>query len=157
VRIVVGPATIANTKLDVELPLSRLAQAINPFRAVEPTTELRCAVVRLPLHDGVARIDRTLAAETKELGIAASGTLDFRNETVDLAFTPRARQGIPVDLAQIAELGAGVRSPHPRSPSMPRRRRQRSRVSRRRPGPAGCPRSAKGARARRRRRRGRVR
>ncbi len=104
VAAVVGPATVVNAKLDPALPLNQLAQAVNPFRDRSPTTELVCAVVRLPFHEGVARIDRTLAAESKELGVAASGTLDLRTETVDLAFAPQVKQGIQINLAQVADL-----------------------------------------------------
>lgn len=104
VAAVVGPATVVNAKLDPALPLNQLAQAVNPFRDRSPTTELVCAVVRLPFHQGVARIDRTLAAESKELGVAASGTLDLRTETVDLAFAPQVKQGIQINLAQVADL-----------------------------------------------------
>ncbi len=104
VLAVVGPATVVNAKLDPALPLNQLAQTVNPFRDRSPTTELVCAVVRVPLHEGVARIDHTLAAESKELGVAASGTLDLRSETVDLTFAPHVKQGIPVNLSQLADL-----------------------------------------------------
>jgi hypothetical protein len=33
-----------------------------------------------------------------------SGTLDFRNETLDLSIRPRVRQGLPIEIPQIAEL-----------------------------------------------------
>jgi len=104
VLAVVGPATVVNAKLDPALPLNQLAQTVNPFRDRSPTTELVCAVVRVPLHEGVARIDHTLAAESRELGVAASGTLDLRSETVDLTFAPHVKQGIPVNLSQLADL-----------------------------------------------------
>src|SRR6185369_13090034 len=76
----------------------------NPFRAVKPSTELTCAVVRLPLAGGVARVDRSIALETKEVEVSMSGTLDFRNETLDLSIRPRVRQGIPIEIPQVAEL-----------------------------------------------------
>jgi hypothetical protein len=82
----------------------QIAQLVNPFRTVEGATELRCAVVRLPLSGGVAQIDRSIAVETKELDVSVSGTLDFRNETLDLSIKPRVRQGIPINIPQIAEL-----------------------------------------------------
>lgn len=63
--VVVGPATLAHTKLDLESPLNRLADAVNPFHRVDPSTELECAVGRLPLKDGIAQIDRSIALETK--------------------------------------------------------------------------------------------
>ncbi|MFO1314498.1 MAG: AsmA family protein [Burkholderiales bacterium] len=104
VRIVVGPATLANTKLDLDSALDQLTQAVNPFRTRDPSTELTCAVVRLPLKDGVARVDRSIAMESQKVGISASGTVDFRNETLAFTFQPKVRGGIPIDIANVAEL-----------------------------------------------------
>ncbi len=103
-RAVVGPATLVNTKLDPGLSFDKIVQVVNPFREAQPSTELRCAVIRLPLSGGVARVDRSIAVETRELDVSASGTLDFRNETLDLSIKPRVRQGIPINIPQIAEL-----------------------------------------------------
>src|SRR5207245_2284656 len=46
---VVGPATVVNPKGSTDVPLDRLLEAVNPFRSVDPSTQLHCAVVRLPL------------------------------------------------------------------------------------------------------------
>src|SRR6202158_5125577 len=114
--VVVGPATLVHTKLDLESPLNRLADAVNPFHRVDPSTELECAVGRLPLKDGIAQIDRGIALETKKFGASVSGTLNFRDETLDLAIKPQIRQGIPIDVPQVASL---VRFQGPlRSPSV---------------------------------------
>ncbi len=114
VRAVVGPATLANTKLDLDQALDRLTQAVNPFRESDPSTELECAVVRLPLANGVAHVDRSIAMETKKLGVSASGTLDFRNETLDFTFKPQVRKGISIaipNLADLVRLSGPFRSP----------------------------------------------
>ena len=103
-QAVVGPATLVNAKLDPTLTFDRLAEAVNPFRTVNPSTDLQCAVIRLPLAGGIAQIDRSIALETKQIDAAVSGTLDFRNETLDLAIRPRIRQGIAIEIPQIAEL-----------------------------------------------------
>jgi len=100
----VGPATLVNAKTGTDAALVRLAQAVNPFHEVDAATELHCAVIRLPLKSGIATIDRSIAAETNKLGVSASGTLDFRNETMDLSVRPQIRQGIAINLAQVAEL-----------------------------------------------------
>jgi uncharacterized protein involved in outer membrane biogenesis len=114
--VVVGPATLVHTKLDLESPLNRLADAVNPFHRVDPSTELECAVGRLPLKDGIARIDRSIALETKKFGASISGTMNFQDETVDLSIKPQVRQGIPIDVPQVASL---VRFQGPfRSPSV---------------------------------------
>ena len=101
---VVGPATVVNPKGSTDVPLDRLLEAVNPFRGVDASTQLQCAVVRLPLKNGVASIDRSIAAETSKLGATASGTLDFRTETLDLSIKPQVRQGIPIAVPQVAEL-----------------------------------------------------
>jgi len=56
VRAVVGPATLVNTKVDPSVPIDRIVDAVNPFRNVDPTTDLKCAVIRLPLERGIARV-----------------------------------------------------------------------------------------------------
>ncbi len=104
VRAVVGRATLVNTKLDLDQAFDRLTQAVNPFRESEPSTELECAVVRLPLANGIANVDRSIAMETKQLGLSASGTLDFRNETLDFTFKPQVRKGITVAIPNLADL-----------------------------------------------------
>jgi hypothetical protein len=104
VTAITGPATIANTKLNLDNAFDQVAKATNPFRDKDPTTELKCAVVRLPLAAGIAHIDRSVAAETQKLGIFVSGTLDLRNESIDVTFKPQLREGIPIDVSQIAEL-----------------------------------------------------
>ena len=103
-RVAVGPATIVNAKTDPTQATDRLAEAVNPFRTVNASTELQCAVIRLPLAGGVAHVDRSIAAETKQLEVAMSGTLDFRSETLDLLVKPRIRQGIAIEIPQIADL-----------------------------------------------------
>jgi uncharacterized protein involved in outer membrane biogenesis len=99
----VGAASFVNTRAN-EATYDQLAGAINPFRNVDATTELHCAVARLPLRGGVASIDRSIALETSKLGASASGTIDLRSETLDLQIKPQLRQGIPININQIAEL-----------------------------------------------------
>lgn len=104
VRLVSGPATLVNSAIDANSPIDRINAAINPFRTRDPSTELQCAVVRLPLSNGISKVDRSVAAETQKLGVSASGTLDFRNETLDFTFQPRVRKGINIDFTGLADL-----------------------------------------------------
>lgn len=104
VRLVAGHATLLSTKVDLTSPLEKLFQAINPFRARDSSTELICAVIRLPFNNGVARVDRSVAIETSKLGVIASGTLDLRRETLDFTIQPRASSVLPVDIPQLADL-----------------------------------------------------
>ncbi len=100
----VGPATLVNTRIDLDSPLNKLGAAVNPFHNIDPSTELQCAVVRLPVRNGVAEIERSIALETKKFGASASGKLDFRAQTLDLAIRPQIRQGVPLDIPQVADL-----------------------------------------------------
>ncbi len=104
ILVVVGPATIVTPKGSTDVPLDRLLAAVNPFRGIDATTQLHCAVVRLPLKDGIATVDRSIAAETSKLGATASGTIDFRTETLDLSVKPQVREGIPIAVPQVASL-----------------------------------------------------
>jgi uncharacterized protein involved in outer membrane biogenesis len=101
---IVGPASMGHPKGDADLAFNKLADALNPFRQVDPTTELQCAVVRLPLSSGIAKVDRSIAFETTKLSATASGTLDFRNETLDLSIKPQLRKGISLNIDQFASL-----------------------------------------------------
>ena len=104
VLLSVSRGTLVNTKLDLGGVLEQLFAALNPFRQKDTSTEILCVVARLPLSQGVARIDRSLAMETDKAGVSASGTVDFRSETLDLSFSPRLRQGIKIEALQVAQL-----------------------------------------------------
>lgn len=108
--LLVGPARLRNPPSASNAALDRIVEAVNPFRKSQAATELKCAVVRLPVRDGVARVERSIAAETAELGVSASGTVDLRNETLDLALKPQLRQGIPINVAGLADV-VRVRGP----------------------------------------------
>ncbi|HXU65950.1 MAG TPA: AsmA family protein [Casimicrobiaceae bacterium] len=104
ISVVSGPATLGRSAGQGQSALAQLAGALDPLGNVDAATELRCAVVRLPLADGIAHVDRSIAIETSKLSASASGTLNFRDETLDLSVHPQVRAGVKVDLAQLASL-----------------------------------------------------
>jgi AsmA family protein len=104
VLVVTGPATLTHTNRDLDSALNKLAKAINPFYKVDPSTELECVVVRLALKDGVAQVDHSIALETAKFGVTAVGSLDFRNETLELAIRPQVRHGVRIDIPEVASL-----------------------------------------------------
>lgn len=110
VRVVVGPATLVNTKLDLSSAIDKVIQAVNPFRERDPSTDLVCAVVRLPLANGIAKVDRSIAMETQKVGVSATGSLDFRNETLEFTFHPKVRKGLSIPGLNFADL-VGLRGP----------------------------------------------
>jgi uncharacterized protein involved in outer membrane biogenesis len=94
--------------------LRRLLQALTLRPELELSSRIDCAVLRLPLQNGVAAIDRSIALETQDLAISAKGQVRFDDETLALAFTPTPRQGLksdPLNLARLVLLKGPWRSP----------------------------------------------
>jgi uncharacterized protein involved in outer membrane biogenesis len=102
--IVSGPATLGRATTQGESAVSQVAGALDPFRSVDAATELHCAVFRLPLNNGVAHVERSIAIETGKIDGSASGTVDFRDETLDLSVQPQVRAGVKFDVSQLAGL-----------------------------------------------------
>ena len=122
IRADVGPMRLQGAALDAggEV-LTRVLDALNPFRRVDAGTEVQCIVARLVVNDGIARAERTLAAETSRLAVSASGTIDLRAQTLDLLVRPRARRiaGLPsVELAEVVRVSGPIRSPSVKLDSM---------------------------------------
>ena len=121
-RADVGPARVKGVALDAGgEAMSRVLDALNPFRRVDQGTELQCIVARLAVRDGVAHADRTLAIETSRLTASASGTIDLGRQTLDLLVRPRSRKvaGIPaVDLAEVVRVSGPIASPGVRLDTM---------------------------------------
>lgn len=105
VRIVVGPGRIKNQAINFGADITELLNGLNPARTSDPYTELKCAVVRLPIRQGIARVDKSIAAETAKVNVIAAGVIDLRNETLDLGFRPKAVTGLGVGLGSLADLG----------------------------------------------------
>ncbi len=104
ILVVSGPASLGRSAAQGETALALLAGALDPLQPVDAATDLRCAVFRLPLTDGIAHVDRSIAIETGKITASASGTLDFRDETLDLSVQPQIREGVQINLSQFASL-----------------------------------------------------
>jgi hypothetical protein len=104
-RIVLGPMRVSGLSLEGGGDLlSSVADAAMPGRRREPYTDVRCAVVRLPVRNGIATSERTIAYETTKVNMVAAGTIDFRTEALDLAIRPTVKEGIGVGAISLAEL-----------------------------------------------------
>ena len=104
IAVVSGPATLGRANTQGESAASQIAGALDPFGSIDAATELRCAVFRLPLANGIAHVDRSIAIETGKIDGSASGTVDFRDETLDLSVQPQVRAGVQFDVSQLAGL-----------------------------------------------------
>ena len=105
VRASMGPARTSGAALDFGGDvLTKVADLANPSRRTEKYNEIQCAVVRLPVRDGIATAERTIALETSRVDIVAAGTINLRNETLDLALRPNVKEGLGIGAASLAEL-----------------------------------------------------
>jgi uncharacterized protein involved in outer membrane biogenesis len=105
IRATMGPARTSGAALDLGGDvLTKIADLANPSRRTEKYNELQCAVVRLPVRDGIATAERTIAVETARVNIVAAGTINLRNETLDLALRTNVKEGLGIGAASLAEL-----------------------------------------------------
>jgi hypothetical protein len=105
VRIVVGEARTRARAIDYGSDvLTKLADAINPFRKTDPEVQLQCAAIRLAIAEGVARSDRGMGAETNKISVLSSGTIDLGNEVMDINVRPRVKEGIGLGGASLAKM-----------------------------------------------------
>jgi uncharacterized protein involved in outer membrane biogenesis len=104
-RFVMGPARASGAALDAGGgAISSILDKVNPFRRTDPYTDIRCAVVRLPVRDGIATSHRTIAYETSKVNMVMAGTINLRTEGLDLAVRPNVKEGIGIGAGALSEL-----------------------------------------------------
>ena len=102
-RIVVGPGHIEGAALRFGGDaLTEALDAVNPSRKTDSSTELRCAVINVPVEGGVVRLDRRVAMETSTLNLVVGGTVDLGTEVLDVNLRSKATQGLGMGLANFA-------------------------------------------------------
>jgi uncharacterized protein involved in outer membrane biogenesis len=114
VRVVVGPGRIKNRALDAGADVTQLLNALNPARSQDPYTEMKCAVLRFPVRNGIATISNGIALETNKVRLLGGGTVNLRNETLELGFRPEAASGLGVgagNLARFAKVEGTLANP----------------------------------------------
>lgn len=88
--------------------------ALNPFGEKKQYSVLKCAAVKVTIADGVATIDKGIAAETESTNVVGAGTIDLRAETIDLGIKPEASGGVGLSLggaASMVRLGGTLAKP----------------------------------------------
>ena len=100
--ISVGSAKLANKSLEWLAGdfIFQLLGSINPFVSSDKYTQMSCAVVRFVVNDGVATADKGIAMRTDKVDVIGSGTINLKNEQLDLGIKPRARGGVGVSLSK---------------------------------------------------------
>ncbi|PAS95915.1 MAG: hypothetical protein CGU28_10960 [Candidatus Dactylopiibacterium carminicum] len=103
VRIVVGEGRWDNRLLESAGNLAQFFNALDP-QGSSGTSTLKCAVIRFPVRQGIATIDNGIALETDRLLLSAGGSVDLRNETLDIGARPSPPNGLGGDLTKLAQL-----------------------------------------------------
>ena len=97
----VGEAKLANTSMEWLAGdfIFQILGSINPFANSDKYTQLSCAVVRFVLNDGLATTDKGIAMRTDKVDVIGSGTINLKNEQLNLGIKPHARGGVGVSLS----------------------------------------------------------
>lgn len=85
-------------------PVSSLMHALIPEQHAGHGMDITCVAVRLPLRHGLAKINRSIAIETRELAITAFGEVDLARQTLSLAFKPAVKKGINFTQSNLLQL-----------------------------------------------------
>jgi hypothetical protein len=92
--------------------VAQVLNAVNPTRRTERYTQVECVVINVPVTKGVVTVDRTVAIETSNVGIAMAGTINLGSETIDLSIRPQAKKGIGVGgLANLVKVKGTLADP----------------------------------------------
>jgi hypothetical protein len=94
---------------------------LSPSWRRENVTDLNCLVARVGIEDGVASSD-SLLVDTRRITIGAAGTLNFKNEELNLVFAPRPKRISLVSLTNPVRVTGTIRAPTVAVTVLPRNR-----------------------------------
>lgn len=121
ILIKVGNGHISNSALDVASAdaLTSTLSMLNPTGAEkEDGSTLECAVVNFNIKDGIATADKGIAISTNQINVIGSGNVNLKTEELDIGITPKAREGVGINMSQLAELvrlGGTLTNPTPKT------------------------------------------
>lgn len=116
--ITVGKGKISSAALDVagaDILMSTLSM-LTPGAEESEGSILECAVVNFKIKDGMATADNGIAMSTNELYVIGGGTINLKTEQLDIGISPKAKEGIGLDIGQLASLvrlGGTLANPTP--------------------------------------------
>jgi hypothetical protein len=87
-----------------------LINMFSGWREGENDLRLNCVVMRLPVKDGVVGTDAVLV-DTAAVTVGVSGTVDLRDEALDLKMTPQAKRTSLMSLAVPLHIGGTLAEP----------------------------------------------
>lgn len=115
-----GQGKISNAALDVASAdvLTSTLSMLNPGAKKEDGSVLECAVVNFDIKDGMATADKGIAISTNQINVIGSGSVNLKTEELDIGITPKAREGVGINVSQLAELvrlGGTLANPTPKT------------------------------------------
>ena len=94
--------------------LLQVLRTLNPLSRSRDYQVLECGIYDVSIVDGRATIDKFII-QTDTMTTVASGTVNLRNERLDIAFRAKPREGIGISLGTVAnqllELRGTLKSP----------------------------------------------
>jgi len=82
--------------------LMTILRLLIPKGSADRALAVQCMVVRLPLRRGIASIERSIAAETREVAVVASGVINLAEQTLRLELRPSVKKGLGLNPANLA-------------------------------------------------------
>ncbi len=84
--------------------VKKLVNMVNPFAEKKQGTDLKCAVVKFDIEDGIATTKKGIAVSTAQMNIIGSGVIDLKTEKINIGIKPEAREGFGVNAAKLASM-----------------------------------------------------
>ncbi len=91
---------------------------LNPMAEGSDGSLLECAVVNFDIKDGIATADNGIAMATNQMNILGGGSINLKTETLDIGIAPKAKEGVGLNVAQLAalvRLGGSLANPTPKA------------------------------------------
>lgn len=96
--------------------LTDVLLVMQPKVKEERYTTLICDVTHFYIKDGLAASEKGIGAQTDQLNIIASAIINLKNEKLEMAFHPEARQGISLPTgalaAKLVKVGGTLANPY---------------------------------------------
>jgi len=95
--------------------IASVLRVVLPTGAGDQSLVVQCAIANLPLRQGVAAVDRSIAVETREVAIVASGRINFVDETLGLEFASTVKKGLglnPANFSEFVKVSGPILDPH---------------------------------------------
>jgi len=115
-----GKGQISNSALELASAdaLTSTLSMLTPGSKESDGSQLECAVVNFDIKDGIATAENGIAMSTNHINVIGAGTIDLKTEQLDIGITPKAKQGIGLNLGQLAGLvrvGGTLANPSPKA------------------------------------------